>query len=387
MRREACREPPRNNLFPDLAASFLPVQIHHVNGELHSKAMHRFAWSDPQALTQGQLAMFQQACSPLRAGIRHFCRFGQNGTAVAVRHLDLQDLGYNTIPASDVAPVETFSRTAGFRGRIKYCRVLQEYRSVKRVSLAFIVCSVIVCRAQQQAPVATFGSIIGLGGTPSDIVLDELRGRLYLVNNHSNKVDIYGIAEKALIGSIPVGLVPLSAAISMDGAFLFVTNQQSSSLSVIDLGTRAVVQTVTLPAQPQGVGVGADGRALIATAGSGPGNTQNTLLIYDRTQQSSQALFPVQVSPPPSTITGVPSTTLVRPDTAFFSKLIRTPDGQFIVGLTNPGTSTYMFVYEVASGVILRSRTVAGQSTVRLRRITPEATSYTNMNVDVPGLV
>jgi len=71
---------------------------------------------------------------------------------------------------------------------------------VNRVSLAFIVCSVIVCRAQQQAPVATFGSIIGLGGTPSDIILDELRGRLYLVNNHSNKVDIYGIAEKALIG-------------------------------------------------------------------------------------------------------------------------------------------------------------------------------------------
>jgi YVTN family beta-propeller protein len=243
---------------------------------------------------------------------------------------------------------------------------------VNRVSLSLLISVIVVSIetprvgwAQQQAPVATFGEIIGLGGTPSDIVLDELRGRLYLVNNHSNKVDIYGIPEKALIGSIPVGLVPLSGAISMDGAFLYVTNQGNSSLSVIDLSTKTVVQTVTLPAAPQGVEVGADGRALIATAGTGTGNPpQNSLLIYDRTQSSSQALFPVQVAPPPSTITGVQPTTLVRPDTSFFSKLIRTPDGQFIVGLTNPGQTTYMFVYEVASGVILRSRTVAGQSTV-----------------------
>ena len=92
-------------------------------------------------------------------------------------------------------------------------------------------------RAQQQATGATFGQVIGLGGTPSDIVLDELRGRLYLVNNHSNRVDIYGIPEKALVGSIAVGLTPLAGAMSMDGAFLYVTNQQSSSISVIDLGS------------------------------------------------------------------------------------------------------------------------------------------------------
>jgi len=259
MRRQTRRQPPRDHLFADLADPLLAVQVYYVDGELHSKAMNRFARGNPQTLTRSQFAMFQQTGAPLCAGIRHIRRFGQNGTAVAVRHLDLQDLVYNTIPPYDVAPGETFPSRAGFSCRIKYCRVLQEYRSVNRVSLTFILCSAVVCQAQQQAPTATFGSIIGLGGTPSDIVLDELRGRLYLVNNHSNKVDIYGIAEKALIGSIPVGLIPLSGAISMDGAYLFVTNQQSSSLSVIDLSTRSVVQTVTLPAAPQGVEVGADG--------------------------------------------------------------------------------------------------------------------------------
>ena len=239
---------------------------------------------------------------------------------------------------------------------------------MSRFSIRVLVVLALLCantgKAQTQAG-ATFGQIIGLGGTRSDIVLDELRGRLYLINNFANRVDIYGIPEKGLIGTIAVGLTPLAGAISMDGSYLYVTNQQSSSLSVIDLGTRAVIQNVTLPARPEGVEVGADGRVLISTAGTGTGNPpQNTLLVFDRTQSSSQQLFAVQTPPPPSTPVGLPSTTLLRPDTTFFSKLIRTPDGQFIVGLTNPGQTTYMFVYEVASGVILRSRTVAGQSTV-----------------------
>jgi len=242
---------------------------------------------------------------------------------------------------------------------------------VNRLSLSVIFSLVILCIADpkparaQQPSGATFGSIIGLGGTPSDIVLDELRGRLYLVNNSANRVDIWGINENATVGSISVGLTPLAAAISMDGAFLYVTNQASSSLSVIDLSTRSVVQTITLPAKPEGVAVGSDGRALISTDGTGTGNPPaNTLLIYDRTQSSSQQLSAVQVPPPPSTPVGLTPTTLTTPVTKFNSKLIRTPDGQFIVGLTNPGATTYMFVYEVASGVILRSRTVAGQSTV-----------------------
>jgi hypothetical protein len=78
-------------------------------------------------------------------------------------------------------------------------------------------------------------------------------------------------------------------------------------------------------------------------------------------------LAAVTTPPPPSTPAPLPTTTSVRPQTTFNSKLIRTPDGLFIVGLTNPGANganTYLFVYEVASGTVLRSRQVAGQSTV-----------------------
>ncbi|MGH9657076.1 MAG: YncE family protein, partial [Bryobacteraceae bacterium] len=211
---------------------------------------------------------------------------------------------------------------------------------------------------------ASFGEVIGLGGTPSDAVLDELRGRIYLVNDRANRVEVYGIPERRVIGSISVGNQPLAAAMSMDAAYLYVTNRLSASLSVIDLGTYGVIQTLTLPAGPEGVEVGGDGRVLISTIGSGIGNTQNTLLVFDRTQANNQQLFAVAAPPPPSTPTPLPPTVFPQRQTTFRGKLARTPDGQFIVGVTTPGNTTYMFVYEVASGVILRSRNVGGQSTV-----------------------
>ncbi|MGH9718786.1 MAG: YncE family protein, partial [Bryobacteraceae bacterium] len=217
---------------------------------------------------------------------------------------------------------------------------------------------------QTQTTGATFGEVIGLGGTPSDAVLDELRGRIYLVNDKASRVDIYGIPEKRVVGTIPVGTTPLAAAMSPDQAYLYVTNNGSSSVSVVDLSNYSVLQTVTLPARPEGVAVGADGRALISTVGSGTGNTQNTLLILDRAQAANQQLYPVFAPPPPSTPAPIPATQFPVRQTTFRGKLIPTPDRQYIVGVTTPANTTYMFVYEVASGVILRSRNVGGQSTV-----------------------
>jgi YVTN family beta-propeller protein len=229
-----------------------------------------------------------------------------------------------------------------------------------------------VCIPGVKAPVltaqsaATFGQVVKLGATPSDVVLDEQRQRLYLVNQISNRVDILSTTTNSLIDNIPVGQGPLAAAISMDGAFLYVTNGASSTVSVIDLNGGGVIQTVSMPATPQGVEAGADGRVLVSTLGTASGGTtSNTLIIFDPAQSAANQLTAVPTPPPPSTPTPLPPTTLTTPTTKFQSKLIRTPDGQYIVGLTIPSTTqTYLFVYEVSSGSILRSRTVTGQSTV-----------------------
>ena len=215
-----------------------------------------------------------------------------------------------------------------------------------------------VLRAQSVA--ATFGTVVSLGGTPSDAVLDESRQLIYLVNQPGNRIDLFSTSTNAVIGNIPVGSGPLAAAMSMDNAYLYVTNGGDSTVSVVDLNARRVSQTVTgLPAAPQGVEVGADGTALISTGGAA------SLLVLDITQTATNPLTAVLTPPPPTAPTPIPAQTLTRPDTTFFSKLIRTPNGQYIVGLTNPtATSTYLFVYEASSHTILRSRTVTGQSTV-----------------------
>src|SRR3979411_573796 len=103
--------------------------------------------------------------------------------------------------------------------------------------LPFALLLVQVLAAQTTGP--SFGGVVSLGSTPSDAVLDEFRGRLYLVNSSAGRIDIYDYLGKGMAGSIQVGTFPLSAAMSPDGAYLYVTNTTSSTLSVIDLGNNS----------------------------------------------------------------------------------------------------------------------------------------------------
>jgi YVTN family beta-propeller protein len=213
---------------------------------------------------------------------------------------------------------------------------------------------------------ATFGEVVRLGGTPSDAVLDESRGRLYLVNLAANRVDVYSYLDRALVNAYGTGDTPVAAAMSMDHRYLYVTNNGASSLTVIDLNANSVVQTVSLTAKPEGVEVGADGRVLISTEGTSSTDQINSLLLFDRSQSQGSQVTAVAFPPPPATPSSLTAVTTGRPATTFRGKLTRTPDGNFIIGLStvNNNAQTIVFVYEVQSASILRSRTVTGQSTV-----------------------
>jgi YVTN family beta-propeller protein len=220
----------------------------------------------------------------------------------------------------------------------------------------------------QQTVGATFGDVIKVpGGTPSDVVLDESRQRLYLINNTTSLVYIFDYTTNHVVGTIPVGKTPLAGAISMDGSFLYVTSSGNASLNVIDLTRGLVTQTVALTSAPQGVEVGADGRALISMVGTGvvSGVPQGTLALYDQNQSAGSQVQYINVPALPTTPSPLPAPTLARPTTTFSGKLLRTPDGQHIVGVITPTSSTtYVFVYEVASGVVLQNRTISGASSV-----------------------
>jgi uncharacterized protein (TIGR03437 family) len=214
------------------------------------------------------------------------------------------------------------------------------------------------------ASAATFGTAVGVVGGATDIVLDEARGRLYVVNNTQRRVDVYSTAQPRLLSSIPVGLQPLSAALSRNGRSLYVTAYGASALEVVDVEQGAVVRRVGLPAAPEAVAVGIDGRVLITTVGSGTNNADNRLLLFDPANEGPDPLAAV-----PSTLPAPAAPQFPAPSSRVFmstrSSLRASADGRFIIGLNNPNaTSRQIFVFEATSGTVLRSRTVTSISNV-----------------------
>src|ERR1039458_3568278 len=117
----------------------------------------------------------------------------------------------------------------------------------------------------QAAVSATCGDVIEVqGGTPSDIVLDELRHQLYLVSNTTSQVLVFDYTTNQVVAKIATGRTPLAGAMSMDGNFLYVTaSGPPSALYAIDLTSNQMAYSQTLPSTPQGVETGIDGRVLV----------------------------------------------------------------------------------------------------------------------------
>ena len=95
--------------------------------------------------------------------------------------------------------------------------------------------------------------------------------------------------------------------------------------------------TISLPAPPQGVEVELSGRVVICTDGTGTGNVNNTLLIYDSTQPSTSQVQAVTIPPPAATPPSLAPVT-AKPSTTINGRLQRTPDGNYIIGVLNTGT-------------------------------------------------
>src|SRR5262249_55814759 len=145
---------------------------------------------------------------------------------------------------------------------------------------------------------ATFGTAVPLVGGATDIVLDEARRQLYLVNSAQARIEVYSIAQRRFLTPIPTDTTPISAALSRSGKLLYVTSYDASALNIVDLDAAQVVNRVTLPAKPEGVAVGNDERVLISTIGSGTGNLSNVLLLYDPNAQNSSPVMNIAVTPP-----------------------------------------------------------------------------------------
>ncbi|MDX2180113.1 MAG: beta-propeller fold lactonase family protein [Bryobacteraceae bacterium] len=209
---------------------------------------------------------------------------------------------------------------------------------------------------------ATFGTEIEVPGGVADIVLDAPRNRLYLISL-SDRVTVYSITQRRVLSTITTGALPLAGAMSRDGSLLYVAAHNASAMNVIDLETLGVVRTINLPARPEGVAVGGDGRVLISTIGAGANNALSVLLLFNPAEEANRQLSSISVAPPaPAPPSLPPVTGAARSNRSF---LAASGDGSTIVGanvLAN-GSRT-VFVYEVASATVLRSRNIGNISNV-----------------------
>jgi uncharacterized protein (TIGR03437 family) len=224
-------------------------------------------------------------------------------------------------------------------------------------ALSVFVLSVLPCLS------ANFGTVINHTDALSDILLDESRTpkRLYVLDPLASQVEVYSLASRTPAPSsfinLDTGCQPLAMAMSAQS--LYVACYATQTLDVIDLTKLVKTNSVSLPAPPEAVAVGSDGKVLVSTIGTATG--QNILTIYDPSPTAATAIRSVLNPPGAPVVVTVP---LGTPYLASHARLVATPNGSTIVGVHESATGRTVFVYDVPSATVLRSRTLAGVSPI-----------------------
>src|SRR5450759_2981748 len=205
---------------------------------------------------------------------------------------------------------------------------------------------------------ATFGTVVPHAQPLADLVIDEARRRLYVVNTYSSTVEVYAtnVSPPRLIpanSSIKVGRTPLSVAMSRSGRYLYVACYDDSTLDIIDLNSASLSSVSKgLDAKPQGVAVGFNEKVLISTIGTGTG--AELLITYDPVTGKTQ---PLSVAPPAPVAPALPPPNGIM-YLAGKSRLQASQDGKLIIGVNLQAASRTVFVFDVASSIVLGNRVV-----------------------------
>ncbi len=192
---------------------------------------------------------------------------------------------------------------------------------------------------------ATLGKVVAIGGSASDLAMDEARGVLYIANFTANRVDVMSLADNSIQTSINVAPQPGSLALSPDGRYLVIAHfgnfttpsTPNNALTILDLTTNGK-QTFAMGTPPLGVAFGIDGLALVVTT--------TEFLLLDPFTGTTRVL---------DTIAGVTAKTLPFkngnfPANIVASSMAASADGMHIYGITAAGSQdnlTMEFHYDV----------------------------------------
>jgi uncharacterized protein (TIGR03437 family) len=140
-------------------------------------------------------------------------------------------------------------------------------------SLTVTLAGAVLIPISARAATPVFGSVIAIGGTPSDIALDEARGQLYVADMGAGLIDVVSTADNTVHSSINVPPFPGALALSPDGHYLLVAQYCNggpaspactNAVTSIDL-TTGTKQEFALASAPLGIAFMKDGRALVVT--------------------------------------------------------------------------------------------------------------------------
>ncbi len=229
------------------------------------------------------------------------------------------------------------------------------------LALAFVSFSAL------QAASPVFGSVVAIGGSASDIALDESRGVLYIANFGAGVIDVMSTTDNTIHSSMNVLPLPGAIALSADAQYLLVahycnvssTTSQTSpacsnALTSINLGTGAQ-QIYSLASPPLGVAFTGNGLALVVTT--------TNLLIFNPATGVTQ-LFDT-ISNVSQTL-GVPLGTF--PGQILQAALSTSADGTTVWGIASAGAAEqFVFKYSAPSGSL--NATYYGSSPLLLPRV------------------
>lgn len=198
----------------------------------------------------------------------------------------------------------------------------------KTIGLAGFAATLNLCFA------ATFGTVVPVRGTVSDIALDESRGRLYAANFSAYRVEVINTTTRALLSPLLVPLPPSSVAVSPDNHYLVIGQYQKpdpdadpavptalgGGYTIIDLQTNQRWD-VSLNNPVVAVAFGSDGRAVMLTrqpkeVGDNGGGVTN-LFVLDPASQFLQGVR----------VVGVKSLELAVPIATFPAQIIQASSG------------------------------------------------------------
>jgi uncharacterized protein (TIGR03437 family) len=193
---------------------------------------------------------------------------------------------------------------------------------------------------------ATFGTVVPIAGSASDVALDESRGVLYIANFTANRIEVMSTADYSIRSSMNVAPQPGALALSFDSQFLLIAHYgnftppdpSKNAITLINLNSNTR-QTFATGDPPLGVAFTADGEALIVTT--------TGIVLLDPVSGAMQVLatFATLGQTLPAALATIPSQVIS-------AALTTSADGSTVYGIASSATAQVFYRY-TANGHVL----------------------------------